>query len=333
MLNPPFQHEASDHVGDCTVAREPTPNFQREGSPSDAGSAHTRRRRALLLINRRASRTGDCADSVAELLASHGIDILEDAPDGSETLAEVVVRHKQDVELVIVGGGDGTLNAAIEGLIDARLPVGILPLGTANDLARTLELPQDLRDACRIIGEGATRRVDVGQVNGKYFFNVASLGLSVDITRQLTSEVKRAWGVLAYLKTALAVLVRARLFHAEIECDAGTFSVKTVQIAVGNGRHYGGGMTVSHDATIDDSQLDLYSIEIDHWWQIVLLLPRLKTGLLASSRRVRTLRGKWFRIATRRPRSINTDGEITSGTPAEFRVVPAALSVYVRALR
>ena len=330
MLKPSLPQRAVPVTqADCTDDTAPSPCAATQNVTSPGGHAPSRPRRALLLVNRQASRSGDCSDPIADLLAKEGIDVLEDCPRDSETLSDVVLRHKQDVELVIVGGGDGTLNAAVDGLVQVGLPVGILPLGTANDLARTLELPTDPAEACRVIARGTTRRVDVGRVNGKYFFNVASLGLSVDITRQLTTEVKRTWGVLAYLKTALSVLIGARLFHAEIECDAGRFPVKTVQIAVGNGRHYGGGMTVSDIAAIDDRQLDLYSIEIDHWWQIILLLPRLKTGSLADSKRVRTLRGRSFRITTRRPRPINTDGEITSQTPALFEVLPGALSIYV----
>jgi YegS/Rv2252/BmrU family lipid kinase len=329
MLNAPLNQRAVPTADDDSTdphAASPIPLSQ--SSPSIEPQLKPPRR-ALVLINRRASRSGNWADPVFELLGAEGIDIVEDAPRHAESLSDVVLRHKHDVELVIVGGGDGTLNTALDGLVEAGLPVGILPLGTANDLARTLQLPGDPLEACRVIVQGATRLVDVGRVNGKCFFNVASLGLSVDITRELTCEVKRTWGVLAYLKTALAVLMRARLFHAEIEGESGRFRVKTVQIAVGNGRHYGGGMTVRDDARIDDHQLDLYSIEIDHWWEIVLLLPRLRTGSLSGSRRVRTLRGKWFKVTTRRPRSINTDGEITSQTPALFEVRPAALRVYV----
>ena len=288
-------------------------------------------RRALLLVNHCSRRGAAAAETVFEFLQRAGLEVLEDAPCNGESLADLVRRHKDRVDLIVVGGGDGTLNAALDGLIDAGLPVGILPLGTANDLARTLGLPTDLAEACELIAAGNTRRIDVGQVNGKCFFNVASIGLSVQITRELTGEVKQAWGVLAYLKTALSVLFRSRLFHAEIRTAEQSFRVKTVQIAVGNGRHYGGGMTVSEDAAIDDRRLDLYSIEISHFWQILLLLPRLKTGSLANSKHVRTLRGKSFEIITRRTRSVNTDGEITTRTPATFGLRPAALSVFVPA--
>jgi hypothetical protein len=117
-------------------------------------------------------------DSIREILRDLEIETLDASPSESESLAQLVLRHQGDVDLVVLGGGDGTLNAAVEGLVEAQLPVGIIPLGTANDLARTLALPTDLAQACRVIASGRTRRIDLGQVNGKYFFNVASILLS-----------------------------------------------------------------------------------------------------------------------------------------------------------
>jgi diacylglycerol kinase (ATP) len=105
--------------------------------------------------------------------------------------------------------------------------------------------------------------------------------------------------------------------------------VKSVQIAVGNGVYYGAGMTIAEDAAIDDQRLDLYSIEVRHWWQVVALLPALRRGNLQPQKLVRTLRGQAFDVITRRPRPVNTDGELTTHTPAHFRVIPAALAVFV----
>jgi YegS/Rv2252/BmrU family lipid kinase len=230
---------------------------------------------------------------------------------------------------VIVAGGDGTLNAAVDALVETQLTLGILPLGTANDLARTLGIPNSLPDACKIIANGEVRRIDLGLVNGKHFFNVASCGLSVKITQKLTKKAKRRWGILAYLITALQVIWESRPFSAEIRINDQSIRVKTVQIAVGNGRYYGGGMAVVPDATIDDQRLDLYSLEIERWWQIIPLLPAIRQGRHIHSRSVRALGGQEIEIYTRKPRPINTDGEITTYTPAHFRVIPNALSVLV----
>lgn len=202
-------------------------------------------------------------------------------------------------------------------------------MGTANDLARTLNIPLALPQACQVIATGQYHKIDLGLVNDHYFFNVASCGLSVQITQCLTKEAKRRWGILAYLATALKVMWQARPFRAEIRSNGEKIRIKTIQIAIGNGRHYGGGMTVAQDAKIDDQKLDLYSLEMQHWWHIVLILPALWRGRHKDLPGVRTLQGRKFEIYTRKPRSINTDGEITTSTPATFRLIPQAISVLI----
>ncbi|NJM69083.1 MAG: lipid kinase [Scytonema sp. RU_4_4] len=287
------------------------------------------RHRALLLINRQARQGQNCLPEVVHCLEELGFDLIEEDTQQPQHLYEVIIRYQHEVDIVIVGGGDGTLNAAVDALVETQLPLGILPLGTANDLARTLGIPNSLPEACKIIANNQVRRIDLGWVNGKHFFNVASCGLSVKITQRLTKQVKRRWGILAYAIAALQVIWKSRPFSAEICINGTSITSKTVQIAVGNGRYYGGGMTVVHDATIDDQRLDLYSVEIQHWWQIIPLLPAIRRGRHIFSRGVRNVSGQEIKIHTRKPRPINTDGEITTYTPAHFRVIPSALAVFV----
>lgn len=285
--------------------------------------------RALLLVNRHARHGQNSLDEAIAQLKTLGFQLLEESVESPRHLPEAIRRYQHQVDLVIIGGGDGTLNAAVDALVETQLPLGILPLGTANDLARTLEIPNSLPEACQIIAQGQVRRIDLGWVNGKHFFNVASLGLSVQITERLTKETKRRWGVFAYAVTALQVIWQARPFRAEIRLNGQSIRVKTVQIAVGNGRYYGGGMAVAHDAAIDDRRLDLYSLELRHWWQIIAVLPAMRRGRHATWPGVRALQGQKIQVLTRKPRPINTDGEITTYTPAEFRVIPQALAVLV----
>ncbi len=286
--------------------------------------------RALFLVNRHARKGQQQLDAAVNQLKSLGFELQEAPIDNPDQLPDVIREHRERVDLVIIGGGDGTLNAAVAGLVDAHLPLGILPLGTANDLARTLGIPATLPEACQIIAAGKVQPIDLGWVNGKYFFNVASLGLSVQITRNLTKEVKRRWGVFAYAATAMQALWKSRRFHVEIQMEGGrSEKVRAIQIAVGNGRYYGGGMAVAEDAAIDDQRLDLYSLEVQHWWQMLAILPAMRRGRQAMSPWAQSWTGKEFHVYTRRPRSINTDGEITTSTPAHFRVVPNALSVIV----
>lgn len=285
--------------------------------------------RALLLVNRHSRRGEETLTHAISQLQALGFELFEESTEKPQQLSDIIRRYRERVDLVIVGGGDGTLNAAIEGLVDTQLPLGILPLGTANDLARTLKIPQSIPKACEVIATGHTQRIDLGRVNEKHFFNVASLGLSVQITQQLDKKAKRFWGVLAYAATAIKVLWKARPFWAEISLTGESIRVKTIQIAVGNGRYYGGGMAVADDAAIDDQRLDLYSLECRHWWQIILLLPAMRQGRHADWPDVRALQGKEFEILTRKSQPINADGEIVTYTPAKFRLVPKAITVFV----
>ncbi|MDZ7962667.1 MAG: lipid kinase [Aulosira sp. DedQUE10] len=285
--------------------------------------------RALLLVNHHARQGQKRLTEAIQCLKELDFDLIEESIENPKRLTEMIQHYRNQVDLVIVGGGDGTLNAAVDSLVDTQLPLGILPLGTANDLARTLGIPNSLPEACKIIASGEQRRIDLGWVNGKHFFNVASMGLSVKITERLTKEAKRRWGVFAYVATALQVIWESRPFSAEIRMNGESIRVRTVQIAVGNGRYYGGGMAVAHDATIDDQRLDLYSLEIKHWWQIILLLPAMRQGRHIKWREVRAYQGQEMEVHTRKPRPINTDGEITAYTPAHFRVIPKALTVFV----
>jgi YegS/Rv2252/BmrU family lipid kinase len=285
--------------------------------------------RALLLVNHHSRRGEETLSQAISQLQALGFKLFEESTNKPQQLSDIIRRYRDRVDLVIVGGGDGTLNAAIEGLLDTQLPLGILPLGTANDLARTLAIPQSIPKACEVIAQGHSQRIDLGRVNHKHFFNVASLGLSVQITQQLDKKAKRFWGVFAYAATAIKVVWKARPFWAEIYLKGESIRVRTIQIAVGNGRYYGGGMAVADDAAINDQRLDLYSLECRHWWQIILLLPAMRQGRHAAWPDVRTLQGKGFEILTRRPQPINADGEIVTYTPAKFILVPKAITVFV----
>lgn len=285
-------------------------------------------RRALLIINAK-SRSGESQTRAAiERLEAHGIEPVQLECGRREDLSPLIVQHARDVDCAVVGGGDGTLNAAALGVIEAGLPLGILPLGTANDLARTLHIPFDLDGAAQVIADGHTRKIDLGLVNGEPFFNVASLGLSAELAQQLTRDIKRRWGRLGYALVAMKVLSQARPFRATITSETESVRVRTLQIAVGNGRFYGGGNAVEKDAAIDDQHLDLYSLEFDRAWKLALMARSFRYGEHGAWSEVRAVRAKEFDIRTRRPRPINADGEIVAKTPAHFSIRPEAVTVF-----
>lgn len=286
-------------------------------------------KRALLFINRHARRGKQGFALAIDILDELDFELIIVPIKRSQNLGDIIRENAENLDMVIIGGGDGTLNGIINSLVESKLPLGILPLGTANDLARTLNIPLAIADACQVIAQGHRKAIDLGRVNDHYFFNVASVGVSVEITQKLTRGAKRRWGILAYGLTALKVIAQTRPFHATITVDGESRRVKTLQIAVGNGCYYGGGMMIANDALIDDQRLDIYSLEVEHWWQIFPLIYHLPQGRQELLPWVRTLRGRSVEILTNKSRKINTDGEIMTETPAIFSVVPQAIEVFV----
>ena len=190
-----------------------------KASVASPGGGHVTRlkaetRRALLLINSHARHGAEADEGVERALAQAGMGVLRITCGKRDDLAATIRARAEEVDCVVVGGGDGTLNAVAPALIETGLPLGVIPLGTANDLARTLGLPLDPSEAANVVAAGYEQRVDIGLANEHPFFNVASIGFGVDLTRALTRDAKKRWGALGYAIAGFKVLSRMRPFHA-----------------------------------------------------------------------------------------------------------------------
>jgi YegS/Rv2252/BmrU family lipid kinase len=286
------------------------------------------RRRALLLRNPKSRRGGESIDSILRRLDEGGIVTTVETFEHLPEIARDIVRLRDTADLVVVCGGDGSVSSSALAVMESGLPLGIIPMGTANDLARTLDLPLDPAEAAGVIAAGLTRPVDVGTVNGHAFFNVASIGLSSDLAQGLDPALKKRFGRVGYALAALKVLTKASTFAATIIEKGRATQVETYQIAIGNGRHYGGGNVVEQDAEIDDGSLDLYSLELKNVWKLALMLRSFRSGTHGAWQEVRTAKCTEFTIQTRKPMPINADGEIVTATPALFKVHPKAVSIF-----
>lgn len=290
-------------------------------------------KRALLIINRKGRRGQRSLDQGLRRLEDADIEVEAHYVRDPRRIPQILSNNAAEADMVILGGGDGTLCWSLESVLETGLPLGIIPLGNANDLARTLGVPIDSEGACGVIAAGHTRPIDLGLVNGKHFFNVASMGASVRIARRLSDDRKRKFGIIGYVLAAWEALTRAKSFSAEIVCDGKAETFNAIQIAVGNGRYYGGGMTIVDDAAIDDSRLDLYALPPVRLWKLMLLFPLLRWGKQRHSADVQLRQGRKIEVRPERRLRINTDGELTARTPATFEVVPKALAVFLPANR
>ncbi len=284
-------------------------------------------RRLLMIANRHSRRGGTDLGAVLERLRAGGLEVeLADLPR-KRGIEHLIRERGREADAIILGGGDGTMNAASTALLDLGRPFAILPLGTANDLARTLGIPQDPLAAAEVILAGKSRRIDLGQVNDRHFFNVASIGLSVRVANALTKDVKRRLGSWSYPITVYRVLKEGHSFSAEVRSGTDVLALRSIQLAVGNGRFYGGGLVVDEAAAIDDHLLHLYSLKPQPMWKLLSRALAFRQGRHDDPEAVEALAGARFEVLTKRPMPVNTDGEVTTSTPARFSVLPAALEV------
>jgi diacylglycerol kinase (ATP) len=269
----------------------------------------------LLILNEKARRGLQDAQLVCRLLDENGIDYVRDTLD-------------RNVDVVIVAGGDGTVTWSIPLALNRGVPVAIIPLGTFNDLAHALDIPMDLSEACRLVLKGERRKIDVGRVNGKYFVNESSVGLSSRIARRQTPEIKQRLGFLGVIGTTLQSIRKTRPFRVELAYDGHREQFRSVQLTIANNKRFGG-LIERPDAAIDDGWLDLYSVEAQTWWQFFGIVRKIVARDPTSGEGLRTRRAARFDVHTRHAHHIEADGEPAGLTPAIFEILPRALEVLV----
>ena len=246
--------------------------------------------------------------------------------------AKVQLLEENDArspEAIVVTGGDGSIARVIPEAIALGIPIGVIPCGTFNELARTLEIPFDVAAACAAIVRGETRAIDVARVNGVYYVNEASIGASSRITWLQRSEEKQRLGWGAILASILLGLRYIRPFHATIECGDRIETMRTIQITVANSNRFGGIIDV-HDAAIDDGLLDCYAIEAGGIFPIVSMVAAVIRHGAAGLRGLRTYRGTTIRLEAPHTHRIAADGEPAGTTPATFEVLPKAIKFLCR---
>jgi diacylglycerol kinase (ATP) len=293
--------------------------------------------RAALIVNTR-SRSGErtffeALDRLEEMGVPLGATYaIRDPVRLPETIREVL-HDGSDYRLLILGGGDGSVSSVVDFLANHNVILGLLPLGTANDFARTLGIPAEVYKACETIAKGKIVDVDLGLAGDNYYVNVASVGLSVGVTRALTSGLKRRIGALAYPTAAIRAFLSHEPFAARLTFPEGDHEPvehgRLLQVAVGNGRFYGGGMVVAPQSGIDDRNLDIYAIEMGRHRDLIGAARYLKSGDFIRNESVSQYRTERVRLETDPELPINIDGEVVARTPQDFSVAHNALRVLV----
>jgi lipid kinase YegS len=237
-------------------------------------------------------------------------------------------------ELVIAGGGDGTVNEVVAGLLEATAgakpsaSLGILPLGTANDLARACGIPLDPFAALRLAVSGEATEVDVGQANGRPFMNVATGGFGTQVTVATPNDLKKILGGAAYFLTGLTHFSSIRPARGRLSGPGLAWDGAFLVLGVGNGRQAGGGHQLCPQAMLNDGLLDvrlLPQLPADELQ--AALTAMLREGLDAVRHIAVSARVPWLEIDTDEPLQINLDGEPITDTHFRFEIVPQQLQM------
>jgi YegS/Rv2252/BmrU family lipid kinase len=276
--------------------------------------------RVVVVVNDRSRRGRELGDVALRELRARDIEVVS-VHGASHKIAEA------NVDALVVVGGDGTVTHAIPHALKAEIPIGIVPAGTFNELARTLDVPLDPAGACDLIAAAHTRRVDVGRVNGMFFLAEASIGISSRAARWQNTEIKRRYGIAGVVATALRAIAHARPMHAEVHYDSQVLRLRTMQLTIANSHRFGGVFEVS-DAAIDDGWLDLYSVQIDNLREAIDVVWAFARGRREAVPGLRVLRAHRFVIFARHRHHITADGEKAGKTPATFDILPKALRVF-----
>jgi YegS/Rv2252/BmrU family lipid kinase len=290
----------------------------------------------LLLVNPSAGggRAGRLLPSVSARLQQLGLEVRTELTRDLGHACELARSGAERGKTVACLSGDGMIGAAADVL--RELPgsvLGVLPGGRGNDFARVLGIPRDPLEACATIATGVPRPVDLGEVDGRAFVGIASVGFDSEANR-IANRAPSRLGNLVYVYGALRALAVWRPVRFEIELAPGGRRHAFTGYTVGacNSKSYGGGMRAAPEALLDDGELDVIVLEdVSKLRFLTRLLPKVFSGSHLSEPCVRSFRAREVRIEADRPLTLYADGDPIAQLPALVRSLPGAVSVLVPA--
>lgn len=286
---------------------------------------------ACVLFNPKAGSAGQIDALRAALAAEPGVTLRELGPDDDlgRLAAEAAATH----DIVAVAGGDGTVHAAVNGLIPAntRAALGVLPLGTGNDFCRTMAIPLDPIEAVHRLRAGAGRAIDAVRMGGGrtgFMVNAATGGFSGRVAADVTPELKALWGPLAYLRGAAGTIVEPPRFRLTMRFDGGPpESFDALNVVVANGRTAAGGVCVAPTANPEDGLVDVVLVRSADALDLTVVAARLMHGDYLGDENVVHRRARSVELESHPPLPLSVDGELCEGARFTFEVVPRALRV------
>lgn len=287
-------------------------------------------RAATLVVNTHSRRGARLFREARDRLRADGVAVTAAIAetDPSRMRAHVERAVAGGADLVIVGGGDGSISGTIGALIGTDCTFAPLPLGTANSFARTLGIGAELEEAVAAIASGRTRKVDLGEIDGQMFANSASLGLSPIIGETIPPRLKRYLGRIGYLLWGIGTMLRFRPFHVMIECDGEVRTCWATEVRMLNGC-FAGGIQLTDEASLDNGRIVVQVVAGKSRLHLAADWYLRIVGLADAARGVEEMEGRQVIIDARPPQPVALDGEVLARTPIRLKVHPAAVKVVV----
>jgi len=285
---------------------------------------------AALVVNDGSRCGAGLASQAAQELEVYGVELGMSADvDGGDVQAKVTEALERGFSPVIIGGGDGTQALAAGVLKNTGVPMGILPLGTGNALARDLQIPVDLAGACRNIVTGVSSDIDVGEANGRLFVNLCSLGLTAGIDEALDPDVKSIIGRAAYV-SAVAIALRQRTaFELTVRHSGKVELVTTLLAGCGPGNTQGGILPLPGPTSHHSGKISFYAVDSVDLVKYAELLFRLRQGTSDVMVDLVSVQADEIILETKPQQTVVVDGETNCHTPLVVRCLAGALRVIV----
>ena len=258
----------------------------------------------------------------------HLVEVLPTFEAGDAAVLAASAAHR-GVDVVAAAGGDGTINEVVNGLDGYDVPLGIIPVGTANDFARQVGIPADADHAMDVILQRTPKRLDTASLNGRRFLNVSTGGVGAEVTAETPSEVKESLGAIAYAISGVRKLADFRAQHARFSGDGFEYDGEFLMFAVGITRSTGGGTMVTPMASATDGLLDLCIVERMSRGEFARTVLRVKRGEHIGQEGVHYLQLKSVTIEAREPMAVNVDGEMSNAERLVYRARARDLWVHV----
>ena len=293
-------------------------------------------RRALLIVNTKSGPNADSILRVRELvtvLGSFGIrtDVrVKLRKSQARKEARAAARKRRTYDFIIAAGGDGTVEAVARGLVGTDATLGIVPLGTYNNVASCLGIPSDVHQACALIAIGSPRRIDVGMLVARYmkkprmFMEVSSVGLGAVLAPLGQNVEKARWEQAA---KGLPIAVTMAPVPMQVDIDDTSFTTNSLLVTVSNTPRAGAGLELAPDAHVDDGWLDVTTYrEMDQSTLAAAFLPTTVGGQLGrGDRRIQRHRARTITIRCAQPMPVSIETKLVGVTPARFTVLPGGL--------